>query len=66
MEVFKKNTKVIVENERFESFNAEILKEEPWGLGEPVYLVRITAGKEFGCITHVRHGWITLIDDDRS
>lgn len=66
MEIFARKTQVTVQEDRFESFSAEILKEEPWGLGEPVYLVRITAGAEMGCITHARHSWITPVEEDKA
>ena len=64
--MFETNTRVVVDNGQQEKFQAEILKKMRWTLNEDVYLVRITQGSNFGCITHARHGWITAIDDDRS
>ena len=62
--MFENNARVVVDNGQQEKFPAEILKKMRWTLNEDVYLVRITQGSNFGCITHARESWLTPKDEE--
>jgi hypothetical protein len=62
--MLKNNTRVVVDNGQQDKFQAEVLKKMRWGLNEDVYLIRITQGSSFGCITHARESWLTPKDEE--
>ena len=57
--MFKNSARVVVDSGQQKKFHAEVLKKMRWTLNEDVYLVRITQGSNFGCITHARESWLT-------
>ncbi|MBP04007.1 MAG: hypothetical protein CMA72_04395 [Euryarchaeota archaeon] len=58
------NTEIIVDNGHDEKYRAEVLKLMRWTLNEDVYLIRITQGSNFGCITHARESWLTPTENE--